>query len=232
MREIITDLNQLREPTEPVTSKRASGQLADILINELLERGGADALAADGLAANQLGFTESVCVFRGPPGQPPVCLVNPVIYKEIGSITAKESCLSLPGVVVLVKRPERIKVSAHNRYLVPVQHKFAGAMARKAYHEIDHLNGRLIIDYEEGQIFCPVCVLATGTSLVAQSTGKLLIREQNLLYQRGYDKVERVAGDGVIVCKRVDSSESFISPRCEWCYDKEVAKDANINENE
>lgn len=226
MREIVTDINQLRDPAVPIANPQRAGEVAEILLSELRERGD----AAAGLAANQLGLKESACILQGPPGQPPICLINPVFTKGVGSITAEETCLSLPGVAVAVPRPERIKVRAFNRFLAPVQYKFAGYMARKACHEIDHLKGWLIIDYEEGQTVCPVCGLATGDYLtprgyyykdgVAQETDEL-IREKYLLYQRGYDEVKREAGDGVIVCK----GGSFISPRCQYCYEKEVAKD-------
>ena len=59
-----------------------------------------------------------------------------------------ETCLSLPGKKITVRRPYQVKVKGLNRYLKPVKYQFGGQFARIACHEIDHLDGKLIIDYE------------------------------------------------------------------------------------
>jgi len=56
-------------------------------------------------------------------------------------------CESLPGKSVYVERPKLIKVKGLNQYLEPVTYSLSGFSARVACHEIDHLDGKLIIDY-------------------------------------------------------------------------------------
>lgn len=102
-----------------------------------------------GLAANQIGIARRIFVMHRKAGTP-ICLANPIVTKTKGIQLAKEMCLSLPGLEVLVPRPEMIRVRGINQYRIPVSFKFEGIDARVACHEIDHLNGKLIIDYAGG----------------------------------------------------------------------------------
>lgn len=105
---------------------------------------------AAGLSANQLGYNKRIFVMRLDP-LPPICMVNPMITKARGSQIGNERCLSVPGKSVKVKRPYQITVKGLNQYLRPVKYKMRGLNARIVCHEVDHLNGKLIIDYEEAK---------------------------------------------------------------------------------
>jgi peptide deformylase len=100
-----------------------------------------------GLAATQLGILHRVLVYRAYSDDPLTALVNPVIEwasEELG--TLEEGCLSLPGVHVEVERPTQVRVRAldieGNELLVEAE----GLEARVIQHEIDHLDGILILD--------------------------------------------------------------------------------------
>ncbi|MEO0140248.1 MAG: peptide deformylase [candidate division WOR-3 bacterium] len=76
-------------------------------------------------------------------------LINPEIAEEEGEITDEEGCLSFPGLYVNLTRPERVVVSAQRLIrdrTLPVEIEAKGLFARALCHEIDHLNGVLIID--------------------------------------------------------------------------------------
>lgn len=137
---IVKDIERLKKPAEKVKEGQDISQCVEALFRGLKE------YKALGLAANQLGFNYRILVVK-VEGRSPVCLVNPVITKQRGSQIAEERCLSLPGIVVSVKRPRRIVVRGLNQYLRPVRYRFNGFDARKACHEIDHLEGKLITDY-------------------------------------------------------------------------------------
>ena len=74
-------------------------------------------------------------------------LINPVILKKEGEEQAKEGCLSLPDIYVDVKREANITVKGRNEKWEDVIIEAKGLTARVFQHEIDHLNGILIIDY-------------------------------------------------------------------------------------
>ena len=100
-----------------------------------------------GLAATQVGVLHRVLVYRVPPAPEPAALVNPEIEwtgrdKEI----AEEGCLSLPGVLVDVERPIHVRVRALNELGKQIVIEASGLEARVIQHEIDHLDGVLILD--------------------------------------------------------------------------------------
>jgi len=105
-----------------------------------------DALGV-GLAATQLGVLHRVLVYRTDPEDPVTALVNPVlewVSEELESAT--EGCLSLPGVHVEVERPARVRVSARDPSGGELRIEADGLAARVIQHEIDHLDGVLILD--------------------------------------------------------------------------------------
>lgn len=140
MAAIVTDREILRKPTKEVMPGDPVLEVAGELFKEMRE------YKAQGLSANQLGYSLSMFVMVQQRGAP-ICLVNPQIVKEKGWQGANERCLSLPGEVVQVIRPKEIRIKGVNPYFKPVNYKFADIEARRACHEIDHLNGKLIIDY-------------------------------------------------------------------------------------
>ncbi len=105
-----------------------------------------DALGV-GLAATQLGVLHRVLVFRAYPEDPLTALVNPELeWISEEQETAEEGCLSLPSVHVEVARPARLRVRASDAYGAELQLEAEGLEARIIQHEIDHLDGVLILD--------------------------------------------------------------------------------------
>jgi peptide deformylase len=99
-----------------------------------------------GLAATQVGLNESFLVMDAGEGAIP--LVNPEIIeysKEKSHM--EEGCLSLPGVAVTVARSKEIAVKAQDEEGKEFTKKFSGLTATVVQHEMDHLNGKLLIDY-------------------------------------------------------------------------------------
>lgn len=98
-----------------------------------------------GLAAPQVGFAKQIILVD--IGHGPIILINPKIEAKSGSEVMEEGCLSLPGVHVKVRRAKRVTVSGFNDRNEKAVFAAADLMARALQHEIDHLRGRLIIDY-------------------------------------------------------------------------------------
>lgn len=98
-----------------------------------------------GLAAPQVGISRRLIV--ADIGDGPVMLANPVIEQKSDAWDVlTEGCLSLPGLSVEVKRPLEAVVAGVNEQGRPVRLEARGLLARVFQHEIDHLNGRLILD--------------------------------------------------------------------------------------
>ena len=99
-----------------------------------------------GLAATQVGLDESILVID--TGGKLQTFINPIITERSTKKTVmEEGCLSLPGVTVNVARPEHIKVKAFNLKGESFIREFDGLMAKVIQHELDHLHGKLLIDY-------------------------------------------------------------------------------------
>lgn len=102
-----------------------------------------------GLAANQVGVLQKLCVidlsFRGEKA-PPIVLINPVIAEREGINEADEGCLSIPGYLTSIKRAEKVFVKGINREERDVAIEAEGLLARAIQHELDHLDGLLLID--------------------------------------------------------------------------------------
>jgi peptide deformylase len=100
-----------------------------------------------GLAATQLGVLHRVLVYRTYSDDPLTALVNPVIEWAAEELeTLEEGCLSLPGVHVEVERPAQVRVRAHDVAGKELVVEAEGLEARVIQHEIDHLDGILILD--------------------------------------------------------------------------------------
>ena len=100
-----------------------------------------------GLAATQLGVLRRLLVFQAGSDGEPTALVNPVIewLSDEGSL-AEEGCLSLPRVSMDVERPLHARVSGRDAEGEPIEIEASGLEARVLQHEIDHLDGVLILD--------------------------------------------------------------------------------------
>jgi peptide deformylase len=100
-----------------------------------------------GLAATQLGILHRVLVYRAYSEDPIVALVNPTIeWLDEELEVLEEGCLSLPGVHVEVERPARLRVCARDVEGKELFVEAEGLEARVIQHEIDHLDGVLILD--------------------------------------------------------------------------------------
>jgi len=100
-----------------------------------------------GLAAPQVGRLERVAVVDVDGGKQPIVLVNPEIAASSGTAKAEEGCLSIPDVFGDVERPAEVVVRALDREGRPFEMPATELLARCFQHEIDHLHGKLFIDY-------------------------------------------------------------------------------------
>jgi peptide deformylase len=101
-----------------------------------------------GLAATQLGIMHRVLVYRAYADDPDAVLVNPVLeWRSEETELGEEGCLSLPGVHVEVERALRVRVRAQTESGKQLQVEAEGLTARVIQHEMDHLDGVLILDH-------------------------------------------------------------------------------------
>lgn len=98
-----------------------------------------------GLAAPQVGIDESMIVID--IGQGLYKLINTKIVKRRGFQAIEEGCLSVPGISIKVRRAKKVWVKAQDDSGKDVDIEAEGLLACVFQHEIDHLNGKLIIDY-------------------------------------------------------------------------------------
>ena len=134
-----------REVTE-ITPKLS--ELIDDMFETMYDAGGV------GLAAPQVGNLRRIVVIDcGEEMGGPYVLINPVITLKEGEQTGDEGCLSLPGKVGTVTRPEHVIVEALDRDMKPVTVEAHGLLARAVCHECDHLEGHMYMELaEEGTL--------------------------------------------------------------------------------
>jgi peptide deformylase len=105
-----------------------------------------DALGV-GLAAPQLGISQRLLVYRVGPEAPVIVLANPELeWSSEESDMLDEGCLSIPGITVDVERPVHVRVRATDEEGGDRLVEASGLEARVIQHEMDHLNGVLILD--------------------------------------------------------------------------------------
>ncbi|MES9862209.1 MAG: peptide deformylase [Candidatus Thiodiazotropha sp. LLP2] len=101
-----------------------------------------------GLAATQVNVAKRVVVIDlSEEKNQPLCLINPEILEKDGVEQMEEGCLSVPGVYESVSRADRIRFSALDRDGVPFEEEAEGLLAVCVQHELDHLDGKLFVDY-------------------------------------------------------------------------------------
>ena len=143
-------LARVRKWGDPVLRTRARpvDRFDDALREEVARMGEImnDALGV-GLAATQLGVLHRLLVYRVQPESELAALVNPEVEwaGEVQEV-AEEGCLSLPEVLVDVERPLHVRVRGRNEHGHDVVVEATGLEARVIQHEIDHLDGVLILD--------------------------------------------------------------------------------------
>jgi peptide deformylase len=150
-------LAQIRQYPDPVLRLQAREiDDFDADLQQLVER--MTRLMVDargvGLAANQVGVLRRVFILQADEDEEPQALVNPTIVERSDELELEdEGCLSLQGVVVPVERAVRIRLEALDAAGEPVELELDGLAARVAQHEVDHLDGVLIVDRttEEGR---------------------------------------------------------------------------------
>jgi peptide deformylase len=100
-----------------------------------------------GLAAPQVGVSHRVLVYRVEPDSPLNALVNPEIeWSGEETEVLEEGCLSIPAVHVEVERPVHVRVRAKDEQGEDIRIEASGLEARVIQHELDHLDGVLILD--------------------------------------------------------------------------------------
>ena len=146
-------LRRVATPVEAVTDEIRA--LAKDLLSTMYNSEGL------GLAASQVGRTEAVCVIDVPPMRDektgallrenpdvdmPLVLINPLITERDGAQSGAEGCLSFPGMFVTVKRAETVTVSFLDTANETQTVRAHGLLSRAIQHEIDHLDGVLLVD--------------------------------------------------------------------------------------
>ncbi len=134
---------RLRIRAEPVTKIDADVQalVADML-ETMYEAPGI------GLAATQVNVHKRILVIDiSEDRDQPLCLINPQILNREGEVNYEEGCLSVPGVFEAVSRAECIKVKAMDESGEPVELETDGLLSICIQHEMDHLEGKLFVDY-------------------------------------------------------------------------------------
>jgi peptide deformylase len=143
-------LAHIRQFGDPILRTRARPvERFDAALREEIERMGRlmiDSIGV-GLAAPQAGVSHRLLVYRTEPDTPVQALVNPEIeWSSRDKEIFEEGCLSLPGVHVDVERPIHVRVRAQDADGEDVVVEASGFEARVIQHEVDHLDGTLILD--------------------------------------------------------------------------------------
>ena len=103
-----------------------------------------------GLAGPQVGILKQIAVVD--IGEGPIVLINPEIIDSSGSQTGDEGCLSYPGKIGTVTRPNEVKIRAFDMEMKEFELEATEFLARAFCHEIDHLHGHMYVEKVEGPI--------------------------------------------------------------------------------
>jgi len=133
----------LKQQTKPVTAFDSHLEKLVHVMMDMMERE-----EGVGLAANQIGVLSRVMVWRHPENEDErYAFINPcIVERSEACCTASEGCLSVPESTMEVTRAEEVVVEAQDLKGEPLQVRLTGMLARIAQHEIDHLDGILIVD--------------------------------------------------------------------------------------
>ncbi|MBK8164260.1 MAG: peptide deformylase [Gammaproteobacteria bacterium] len=128
------------EPVEQVDDEVR--QMVDDMLETMYDAPGI------GLAAPQVSVSKRLIVIDiSETRDAPVCLINPVILAREGSEVMEEGCLSVPGIYDTVERAAAIRVQAVGRDGASYEMEADGLLAVCIQHEMDHLEGKLFVDY-------------------------------------------------------------------------------------
>ena len=146
----MTILNILHFPDPRLRNVAQPVEQVDDSVRQLVEDMFETMYAAPGigLAATQVNVARRIVVIDiSEEKDQPLCLINPEILELDGLEEMEEGCLSVPGVYERVQRAEQVKVAALDRTGKPFEMQADGLLAVCIQHEIDHLDGKLFIDY-------------------------------------------------------------------------------------
>ena len=133
-------LRTIAKPVTEVTIKHRT--LIDNMLETMYDAPGI------GLAATQINVHERILVIDiSEEKNQPVVLINPEILEKEGDQEFDEGCLSVPGIYETVHRAEKIHVKALNKEGEIIEFDAEGLLAICIQHEIDHLDGKLFVDY-------------------------------------------------------------------------------------
>ena len=134
---------RLRDKAKPVTEVDGTiKRLVDDMFETMYDAPGI------GLAATQVNIAKRVVVIDvSEDKEQPLALINPEIIERDGTEVYEEGCLSVPGIYDKVTRAEKVKVKALNREGEAFELEAEGLLAICIQHEIDHLDGKLFVDY-------------------------------------------------------------------------------------
>lgn len=134
---------RLREVAQPVATVDGEiRQLVDDMLETMYDANGI------GLAAIQIGVPHRVVVIDISEGRDqPLCLINPELVNTSGEVSSEEGCLSVPGYYESVQRAAEVRVRALGRDGQPLEFEADELLAICVQHEIDHLDGKLFVDY-------------------------------------------------------------------------------------
>lgn len=134
----------LKKKAEAVSEINGSLQrLIDDMIETMYSANGV------GLAAPQVGVLKRLIVVdtsSRQPNQSLIVLINPEIVNQEGEILSEEGCLSIPGFITRLNRKEKVLVRGLDRDGREIEIEASGLLSRALQHEIDHLDGTLLID--------------------------------------------------------------------------------------
>ena len=135
--------SRLRNKAKPVkTVDDSVRRLVDDMLETMYEAPGI------GLASTQVNDPRRVVVIDiSEEHDEPLCLINPEILEKQGEEEMEEGCLSVPDIYETVFRADKVKVSALDREGNPFDMEAEGLLAVCIQHELDHLDGKLFIDY-------------------------------------------------------------------------------------
>lgn len=134
---------RLRTRAQPVTQFDAA---LGTLIEDMLET--MYAAPGIGLAATQVDVHKRLIVIDlSEERNAPLILINPEITEREGEAKTEEGCLSVPGIFDEIKRATRIRVRSHDRTGQVGEAEYADLLAVCIQHEMDHLEGKLFVDY-------------------------------------------------------------------------------------
>jgi peptide deformylase len=134
---------RLRTRARPVTQFDAElGRLIDDMLESMYAAPGI------GLAATQVDVHKRLLVIDVSEARnEPLVLINPEILSREGVAETEEGCLSVPGIFDEVKRASKVRVRAQDRTGAVFENDYEGVLAVCVQHEMDHLEGKLFVDY-------------------------------------------------------------------------------------